>query len=652
MIDATAVNAVQAAQPQVLAAWRALVPVDVVSDATLEALLVAFVARLRGDALPETDTSALVGLRPLDAARVLLTLRDPLLEALPGAAREVHRALDAWALEVAEQLPTAESPIAMLGWQDLLLHYHPDAIFAIDLEGCVTAVSPAVLSLTGYAPEEVMGKPFAPLVYPDDLPLAMERLALVMRGQPQNYDVRIVHRQGHSVLVNATSIPIMRGGRVAGIYGVAQDISERKRVEERLARAALYVDLLRAVAVIANDADTLDEALQTTLETICGQLGWPLAHVWLRRAGGRDLRSAAIWCLATPDAFATFRAASADPGFAGDVLASGQAVWLRDLRETPHVARAEAARAAGIVAGFAFPVKVSGEVVAVLEFFHTQPVERDDEILAVMEQVGAQLGRVVERERARAEMTAVNERLAWSNRELQDFASVASHDLQEPLRKVRAFGDRLNARYGEQLGEDGRDYLARMLNASQRMQILINDLLAYSRVTTRAQPFVPLDLTQIVFEVVSDLESQIEQTAGRIEIGALPQLQADPLQMRQVFQNLLSNALKFHRQGEPPLVRVSATLLPAARPGKERVAIRVCDNGIGFEPQYAERIFRIFERLHGRDAYEGTGIGLAICRKIVERHGGSIAAEGTPDAGSCFTLTLPLTQPESGQFTI
>ncbi|HEX5077761.1 MAG TPA: PAS-domain containing protein [Geminicoccaceae bacterium] len=241
-------------------------------------------------------------------------------------------------------------------------------------------------------------------------------------------------------------------------------------------------------------------------------------------------------------------------------------------------------------------------------------------------------------------------RLERSNRELQDFASIASHDLQEPLRKIEAFGDRLAARCADGLSESGRMYIERMQDAAGRMRCLINDLLTYSRVTTKASPFAPVDLGRIAGEVMSDLQVAIEQAGARIVVDALPVIEADATQMRQLLQNLLSNALKFRSPGRQPEVHLSGRMRPPGASGRRAAARRWCeitisDNGIGFRQDYAERIFGIFQRLHGRDEYPGTGIGLATCRKIVERHGGTIAAAGRPGEGAVFACTLPVEQP-------
>jgi light-regulated signal transduction histidine kinase (bacteriophytochrome) len=232
---------------------------------------------------------------------------------------------------------------------------------------------------------------------------------------------------------------------------------------------------------------------------------------------------------------------------------------------------------------------------------------------------------------------------------------VASHDLQEPLRKIRAFGDRLKTKCEGMLDETGRECVQRMQNAAGRMQELIDGLLALSRVTTSAREFVRVDLAGVAQEVLSDLETQIERVGGRVEVGSLPTIQADPLQIRQLLQNLIGNALKFRRPEEPPVVTVEGRFLDRERRGPRKSAahdqcrITVADNGIGFDEQYRERIFGIFQRLHPRDVYEGTGIGLALCRKIAEHHGGTITAQSTPGKGSVFEVLLPAIQARKGK---
>ena len=229
------------------------------------------------------------------------------------------------------------------------------------------------------------------------------------------------------------------------------------------------------------------------------------------------------------------------------------------------------------------------------------------------------------------------DRLKTSNKELQDFAFIASHDLYEPLRKVATFGQMLRQGYADSLDEPGKDYLTRMLNATTRMQTLLKSLLDYSRVTTKAEPFNNVDLSEVIREVLSDLEIQIERTRGRVDAESLPEITADSSQMRQLFQNLIGNALKFHKPDRTPEVRIRSGVIDG-----NSIRIDVSDNGIGFDQAFVDKIFHPFFRLHGRMDFEGTGIGLAICKKIVDRHGGALTVKSVPDQGSVFSIHLPV----------
>jgi signal transduction histidine kinase len=255
--------------------------------------------------------------------------------------------------------------------------------------------------------------------------------------------------------------------------------------------------------------------------------------------------------------------------------------------------------------------------------------------------------RALERDRAEHSMREYAAELERSNRELQDFANVASHDMQEPLRKILTFSELLQTRYATDLDERGKDYLQRMDNAATRLHNLINDLLAYSRVTTRAQPFVKVNLNEVARKVLSDLDLQIEESRAKVELTPLPTLEADPTQMHQLLQNLVGNALKYHQPGQPPQICISAPTEEAELTNGLR-HFQVRDQGIGFDEKYLDRIFQPFQRLHRSNEFEGTGMGLAICRKIVERHGGSISAHSAPGQGTTFTVSLPAKQNSGG----
>jgi signal transduction histidine kinase len=239
-----------------------------------------------------------------------------------------------------------------------------------------------------------------------------------------------------------------------------------------------------------------------------------------------------------------------------------------------------------------------------------------------------------ERKQAEDEVRRLNEDLLRSNRELEQFAYVASHDLQEPLRMVSSYTQLLAKRYEGKLDQDAHDFIHFAVDGANRMQRLIQDLLAYSRITTRGSPFAPLDLHEALGEAVANLQTAISESSAMVTNGELPAVNADPTQLVQVFQNLVGNAIKFRKKDEPLRVHVSAE-----REGSEWV-ISVKDNGIGIDPQYFNRLFTIFQRLHGKQEYPGTGVGLAICQRIVTRHGGRIWLESAPGEGATFHFTM------------
>src|SRR5688572_8031455 len=241
--------------------------------------------------------------------------------------------------------------------------------------------------------------------------------------------------------------------------------------------------------------------------------------------------------------------------------------------------------------------------------------------------------------------------LQRSNQDLEQFAFVASHDLQEPLRKIRAFGDRLSTKFHNELDTIGQDYIGRMQSAAARMQSLIQDILAFSQVSRNIEAYENLNMRGLIDEVVDDLGAQMRREHGTVRIGSLPNLNGDRAQIKRLFQNLISNGLKFHKTQEKPVVEISGRKLKGTQVreefGKtgaagEYAVVSVKDNGIGFDEKYKEKIFNIFQRLHGRTEYEGTGIGLAICGKIVNNHKGFIAARSKENIGSEFIVILPM----------
>ncbi len=241
--------------------------------------------------------------------------------------------------------------------------------------------------------------------------------------------------------------------------------------------------------------------------------------------------------------------------------------------------------------------------------------------------------------------TAANLRLR--NAELEDFAHVISHDLQEPLMLIQAFSERIQKKCAEKLPQKGHDYLNQIESSTQRMKNLIDGLLLYSRVSSQAVPFEKVNLVEIINSVLDDLAMRIEKYDASISVDQnLASIEADPVQMRQLFQNIIGNSLKYHHEKRKPEISVHHQAFSDDAHNRQYIRICIKDNGIGFDTKHQKKIFDIFQRLHTRQQFQGTGIGLSICKKIIERHGGTIHAEGIPGLGSTFTITLPLHQPK------
>ncbi len=430
--------------------------------------------------------------------------------------------------------------------------------------------------------------------------------------------------------------------------------AQSKRVQEELQRQNRRSQLFAEITLKIRESLQLEEILHTTVTEVQKllQADRVLIYRLLKPNGfGKVVTEAVV-----PDWPSVIGQGITDDCFGSEYLRNyyqGRIYAIADVENSEvHPCLVEFLEQFGVKAKLVVPILLKEELWGLLIAHQcVSPRQWQSFEIELLQHLADQVSIAVAQAQLLEEETLRRQELARSNAELQQFAYVASHDLQEPLRKIQAFGNRLKDKYGEALTDQGRDYLERMQNAASRMQFLINDLLTLSRVMTKAQPFVPVNLDQVAREVLSDLELQIQQTGGRVEVGELPTIDTDPVQMRQLLQNLISNALKFHRFESPPVVKLHSQLIIGQERQLEKSALtELCqiiveDNGIGFDERYLERIFNVFQRLHSRSEYEGTGMGLAICRKIVERHGGSITAKSTPGRGATFIVTLPIKQP-------
>lgn len=639
-----------------------------------------------------------------------------------------------------------------------------EAYLAMDDEGRIVAWNDAAAQLFGWTAEEVLGRPAAETILPARHRAELERF---LSGR----EIERAGRRTESVgrRRDGTEFAIVASLWTSGdssahrFHALVEDVSDRKASEASLA-------LLQRAAAAANEATTTDDAIRTVLQAVCEHVGWPVGHAYIFEAG--ELVPTHLWYTDAEGRAEAFRRVTMETAFApgmglpGRVYEARAPAWIDDLTADPTFTRAHLGYDIEVRSGFAAPVLVGAEVVAILEFFSGEPVERDEALLHLVGQVGTQLGRVVERERAASELQASQQRffrfldelpvgvfivegdgrpvftnrmagellgrgvvdvggselaetydvyragtdtlypndelpvlralhgervygddieidrpdgrvpvevwaapvdeagrIAWaiaafsdvserqraqaeiaqaseelerSNRELEQFAYIASHDLQEPLRIVAGYVQLLERRYTEAIDDEGREFIEYVVQGVARMRQLIQDLLTYSRAGKVEKALEPVDTAKVVELALSNVAASIEESGATVDVAdGLPLVLGDVSQLVQVFQNLVSNALKFRKPDEPPVVRIGAE--PA---GDTHWRFWVTDDGIGIEPEFAERIFGIFQRLHARSEYPGTGIGLTLCKKIVERFGGTIWMESQPGESTTFSFTL------------
>ncbi len=438
-----------------------------------------------------------------------------------------------------------------------------------------------------------------------------------------------------------------------GLSVYFQDITQRKQAEAQIQKSQKKLQLISEVTLKIRQSLHLDEILQTTATEVLNLL--QADRVLIFRLGNNGYGQIVVEAI-VPDCTSVLQQNISDDCFGAEYLnkhSQGRIYTISNIEKADiKPCLVKFMQSFGVKAKLVVPIVLKQELWG-LTIVHqcSKPREWTNFEIEVLQQITNQIGIAIAQAQLLEDESHQRQELARSNAQLQEFAYIASHDLQEPLRKIQDFGNRLQEKFGETLGDRGRDYLERMHNAAERMQALINDLLTLSQITTKAQPFALVNLNQVTHEVLSDLELAITQAGGRVEVGNLPTIAADPLQIRQLIQNLISNALKFHRAGVKPVVKVNSRTIELEQARVEKLAVKLCqitieDNGIGFDEKYLDRIFNVFQRLHGRSEYEGTGMGLAICRKVVERHGGSITATSTPEQGATFIITLPVMQGE------
>lgn len=506
-----------------------------------------------------------------------------------------------------------------------------DAFFALDQHWCFTYLNPQAEPLLQRKRQELLGKNIW-----DEFPEAV--------GTPfyQNY---------HQTLAEQVSIefeefyPPLNAWFAIHTYpakdGISvyfQDITERKRAQQELQRQYQRSQLFAEVALKIRQSLDLEEILQTTVTEI--QRILQADRVLLYRLWA-DGTGSGVAEAVLPDCSAVIGRKFPEEVFPleyREQYRQGRICNIADVtdqQEQVAPCLVEFVQQFQVKAKLVVPILIKTELWGLLIVHQCRQARQWTEFeVEMLQQLANPIGIALTQAQLLEQETRQRQELARSNAELQQFAYIASHDLQEPLRMVTSYLQLLERRYKDRLDESANDFIAYAVEGATRMKTLINDLLAYSRIETRGKSFERIDCNAIVKHAIANLQIAINENQAAITWDELPELWADSTQLIQLFQNLISNAIKFQGSGSP-------TIHISAEHQHENWLFRVQDDGIGIDPQYAERIFVIFQRLHNRTEYPGTGIGLAICKRIIERHDGSIWVESEPGKGSTFCFTLP-----------
>lgn len=540
----------------------------------------------------------------------------------------------------------------------------------------IRRINEAFCRITGYSREELIFMPFTDFTHPEDLEANLQEIQSALRGETDSFHVekRYIRKSGEVIWVKVSG-QVMRDKAGQPLYTISmiEDITDRKLAEEELRRAhdELEQRVLERTVELNKTMETLRaerqrfhsvlDVLPVYVALLTPDYQVPFANGVFRKRFGesRGLRCFEhLFGRSEPcEVCDTYRVL--------ETMTPHQWEWTGpdsrnyDVFDFPFTDT----DGSTLILEMGIDITERKQAEAELEKHRHHLEDLVRERTGQMEAANARLQvEIVERRqmeeklrRAHDELeTRVQERTAELrvsnkalmeyatklerlNEELQEFAFVASHDLQEPLRKIQTFGHMLSKNFQDTLGTEGRDHLMRMTRAAKRMSELLQSLLNYSRVASRPNPFESVELEEVVRDAVSDLELSLRRAGGTVEIGQMPTIDADAVQMRQLFQNLIGNSIRYCRDCERPVIKVHGST------GGGICKLFVEDNGMGFEEKYVDRIFKPFQQLHGKSAgYGGTGMGLAICRKIVERHGGSITARSIPGAGSTFIMSLPV----------
>ncbi|MDA0692876.1 MAG: PAS domain S-box protein [Nitrospinae bacterium] len=530
-----------------------------------------------------------------------------------------------------------------------LLDNNIDGIITIDEGEIIETFNTAAERLFGYRASEVLNKNIS-ILMPEPYKAAHKQHIKRYLSTDETKILMVTRelqglRKDGSIFDLELSVNSIVSDGKTWFLGIVRDITQRKKAEDKLQVHAKHRGAINKLSQIALPGDNVQELMDLAVHLLsrtlkaeyCKVLKYiPEEHAFLLQAGWGWKKGLV----------GKARVSDGMESQAGYTLRSNRPVVVKDLNREARFSNPKLLLDQGIISGMSVVIHAGAQIFGILSAHTKEMRVFSHEEVNFLQSMADILGSAIERKNAEDKLEQKARELERSNQELEDFAFIASHDLQEPLRKVMLFGDRIKSVYPADADDRGLNYIDRLQNSMTKMQGFIHDLLEYSRVTRTSTPLKPINLEDVVSEALNNLEAQIKRSQGTVEVLPLPSINGDAFQLAQLFQNLISNALKYSKENVPPKIKVSSR-----SNGNFAWEILVEDNGIGIDPKYFHKIFKPFERLHSDDQYGGTGIGLAICAKVLSRHEGSVRLESVPDKGSVFIITLPKIQAPASQET-
>ncbi|SDK94158.1 PAS domain-containing sensor histidine kinase [Natronorubrum texcoconense] len=523
----------------------------------------------------------------------------------------------------------------------------PDGIIVLDTTSEIQYANPAIERILGHSPDELLGSSKVNIIPPRLRQTHLDALQRYLETGERNLNWTYVelpgqHKAGHEVPLGVSLNDFTYDGD-RYFVGLFRDISPRKEAEETLTAKVAQLESVAYLGRHALENTDTEELADKAAELVTTALDVECCGVFERTPTAPERRfrvRSQVGC-ADPLIDSETRRSSESSSLAAVTLDASEPVIIEAFGTDTQIADTTGLTEAGVRSGIGVTIGPLNDPWGILTVYDTESREFAEHDVDFLESVATIIATAIERQSYERRLSDTVDELEESNERLEQFAYAASHDLQEPLRMVSSYLQLLEGRYADELDSDAEEFIDYAVDGAERMRSMIDGLLAYSRIDSQGDPFEPVELDALLEDVLTDLQVMIEQQDAEITAESLPEVHGDANQLRQLFQNLLSNAIEYSGD-EPPRVRIEAE-----RTG-DVWTLSVHDEGIGIDPDDSERIFQVFQRLHSRQEYDGMGIGLALCRRIVERHGGEIWVESEAGEGATFSFTLPRHRPAEG----